>query len=113
MSCVSTNFQVYPNADALIQIQMSPVVPIGGWNVEFIVKNRFYGISGLIVQSMASGYGSYQSGMAVINSGTGIMGIRISGGSISGFQGAYAYSINRLGSGVASTIAEGYLLATV
>ena len=108
---VSTNIQVYPNSDFTIQTQVVPIVPIGSWNIQFQVMKRFFGVSGLITLSTASGYSNYNSGMSIINSGTGIFAAKVSGGALSGWNGgAYSFSFSRQGSGVASLISEGYLV---
>lgn len=102
---------INPGQDAVIQVQMNPVVPIGGWNIEFYVTKRFLGISGLIVGSTASGYINNVSGMNIVNSGTGIFSATISGGSTSGWNPEpYAYTFTRTGSGCNTLLVEGFLL---
>lgn len=114
MSCVSTNFQIYQNTDNTIQLTLIPVTNVSAWSISFTSWNRFYGISGLISLTTNSGYSNYTSGMSIISSGTGVIGIKIPAAATSGWNpGAFAFSVNRAGSGVSTVLAEGYLLVTV
>lgn len=108
------NITISPNTDCVIQCQISPPTPVGSWSAEFVVKNRFFGISGLIQGSTASGYSNYVSGMSVINSGNGLLAARITQPQISGWSpGAYVYEFARTGSGVNSLLSCGNLNITV
>lgn len=105
------NINLYPQTDATIQVQMVPQTAIGSWSITFQVTNRFGAVSGLITGSTASGYINNVSGLNIVNSGNGIFSAFISGGSTSGWDpDAYSYVFKRTGSGVATILAEGYLL---
>ncbi len=108
---IISNFSIYPNSDATIQCTLVPVTSIGGWGITFQVTNRPGGISGLITSSTNSGYIGNVSGMTIVNSGQGIFSVRVSGGSMSGWNfGDYFYQFNRTGSGVSTLLSEGYIL---
>lgn len=107
---IYSNIPVAPGSDFSIQTTLVPVTPIGGWNIVLTVTNRLYGISGLIVSSINSGFIGNSSGGNVINSGNGIFSFRVSGGQISGWAGTYPFIIERRGSGSQTLLSAGYLI---
>ena len=96
--------------DGILVVTLQPSIPIGGQNYQFECQNRFGGVSGRIVKSMASGRYNV-SGMNIVNSGQGVMNVTIDSANTSGLQyGNYAFTIQRLDSGNRSTVTEGYIL---
>ena len=95
--------------DGLLVISLVPPIPIGGQSWQFEVLNRFGGVSGRIIKSMASGHYNV-SGMNIVNSGQGVMNVAINSVDTSGLQwGNYAFTVTRLDSGNRQAATEGFL----
>ena len=74
------------------------------------MQNRFGGISGFAIASVASGYNG-QSGINITNSGQGVLNITIPSLATSGIDFKnYAFAIERLDSGFRTVLSEGYVL---
>jgi len=107
---IQTDFLLNKFEDGQFVVQMSPPNPIGGWTLQWTMMRRFGGISGLIVKSCASGYGTNQSGISVLNSGNGQLQINIYSPDTSGLNfGVYAQNLVRLDSGFNTVLLEGFL----
>ena len=110
MPIIST-IPVSPATDSTVTIQLTPPTAIGGWSLEYRVTNRFGGVSGILIGSLASGYIGNVSGMTVTNSGNGIFSVQIRASVVSGWDnGAYSWTATRTDSGSRTVLAEGYLL---
>jgi len=106
------DFTMARQTDVTIGIGIEPPVPVGGWEVQFQVTNRFGGSSGLITKSVASGFNGV-SGVSVVNSGQGIFNVAIGASDTSGRPyGNYSYEFNRLSSGNMVRLVEGFLSLT-
>lgn len=96
--------------DGALNISMTPSIPIGGLNFQFVMMKRFGSPTPILIKSMISGYYGV-SGMDIINSGLGVMRVLLSAMEVSGLPfGNYAYQVQRLDSGSITTISEGYRL---
>lgn len=104
---VIVDFSIARYEDAIINMSIVPPTPIGGWSIQFDMMHRFGG-EGFTVKSMASGmYGV--SGMNIVNSGQGVMQIRMNAVNTSGRDyGEYAFAITRTDSGFRTVLTEGY-----
>lgn len=106
-------FSLVPNNDGIITVSLEPPTSIGGTILQFQVLKYFNGNSGLITKTCASGYGGGQSGITITNSGQGILNVSIHAGDTSGLDdGAYAYNLSRLSSGLQTCLSQGYVLLT-
>ncbi len=104
------DFQVIRAQDGIITLAMSPPIAIGGWEIEFVMAKRFGSTEPTVTKSVSSGLNN-TSGINITNSGTGVMDITLSAVNTSGLEyGNRAFWVNRLGSGVATKISEGYVL---
>ena len=107
---VQADFSMSKLEDGVLQINMTPAVPIGGWSILFQVVKRFGGTSGLIVKSAASGFNG-TSGITVTNSGNGVFNVNIWSADTSGLQfGNYVYNATRTNSGFNTVLSEGVFL---
>ncbi len=110
---VYQDFSLIRYEDGVLNFNMEPPEPVGGWSVSFQVFRRFLSTTPLITKSISSGFNN-QSGIVVANSGLGQMNITLNAIDTSGFDpGNYAFRIQRLDSGNAFTMTEGYLLLRV
>ena len=96
--------------DAVLEINLTPPVAIGGWNIHTRIQKRFGDVaSGILDKWMASGYYG-TSGMNIVNSGQGIFNVAINSVETSGLDfGNYCYNVVRLDSGNRSVLVEGYM----
>lgn len=99
--------------DGIVNVELAPQQPIGGWEINVVIRKRFGGppgtLSGLVVRSCASGYNNV-SGVNVLNSGLGQFAISLDGSVLSGQNyGNYALEIFRTGSGVQTMLANGFI----
>lgn len=110
---VITNLALGKREDATIGISMTPPLPLGGVDLQFLVTHRFGGgsvNSGLILKSVASGYNG-QSGITITNSGAGNFNVSINSLDTSGLEfGNYAYSAERTSSGQQTLLSTGFIL---
>lgn len=106
---VIVDFSVPRYSDTIIVVEMSPVEPIGGHDIEFLVQKRVApDSSGLIRKSAASGYGDGVSGITITNSGIGVMEVVINASDTSGLDaGNYEFICNRLDSGSSTALSMG------
>lgn len=97
--------------DGILTITLTPPQPIGGWDIRFHAQKRFGEVtSGAVVKSCASGFGGGQSGITIVNSGQGILNIRINEVNTSGWDfGNYAATVQRFNSG-RTLLSQGYLV---
>lgn len=93
--------------------------PVGGWNMQFTMWRCFPdgisgSVSGLITKSTTSGYGGGQSGITVANSGNGQWNVALFRTDLSGNidAGPYAWRLERLDSGSAKIVCEGFRILT-
>jgi hypothetical protein len=104
------DFESIKAVDGVLTVAMSPPVAIGGWEIEFVVNRRTGGESRYISKYVNSGYNNL-SGINITSSGQGLIDVSISSLDTSGLQyGNYAFSVNRLGSGVVTKLSEGFML---
>lgn len=104
------DFTLATTEDGTLSITMTPATPIGGWSIQFLMTNRANGVSGIILCSVASGYNG-QSGITIVNSGTGQFNISLFGSQMSGFNyGNYFYLASRTDSGFHTNLSEGFRL---
>lgn len=108
---VLADFKFSRYTDGLLTLSVEPPTPIAGWSVEMNVQRNFGGVSGVMpTKSYASGYWGV-SGIAILNSGAGIMQIKIDASDTSGLEyGNYAGQIVRVDSGSRTILSEGYLM---
>lgn len=106
------DFNLYKYEDGLLTVPLRPPAAVGGWDIRFTVTLRQGAdSSGLIVKSVASGYGGGASGISVLNSGQGVLQVTIRAQDTSGLQpGPYAFAIERLDSGSRTPLTRGFLL---
>lgn len=110
MSAVIVDFSLSRNADESAVIVMNPPVPIGGWDIRFVVGRRFSSTDPVILKSVASGFNG-ASGITVTNSGQGIFTVSLNSIDSSGLAyGNYAYEAARYSSGNRNPITQGYIL---
>jgi hypothetical protein len=110
---VQADFQMVKWEDGILTISMTPSVPVGGWDVAFVLDKRFGNdlSSGLVNKSMASGYQNGVSGITLVNSGAGVFNVQINSSDTSGLEpGNYAYRCDRRNSGSYTRLAEGFLI---
>lgn len=98
--------------DGILTVSLSPPTAIGGWDIRFHSQKRFGTItSGAVIKSCSSGFGAGQSGITVVNSGQGIMNIRINEANTSGWEfGNYAATVQRFSSGFRTVLSQGFLI---
>jgi len=112
MAISYVDFSVEQYSDKPITVQVSPPTDISSWELQFKMKHRFGGESGLIIKNCASGYTAGQSGITFVTPTQGVFSIRLNSVDTSGLQPAlaYAYDIDRLQSGSRTPITKGYVL---
>lgn len=92
--------------DGTFTIPLSPPTAIGGWSLEFVQTKRFGG-DPIFTLSCASGF-SGVSGLAVVNSGQGILQATIPSAPVSGLDaGTYTFTLFRTDSGTRTVLAVG------
>lgn len=97
-------------ADGVLTVSMAPPVAIGGMDLRFTLTKRFESAAPLVQKSMASGFYGV-SGMNITNSGQGVFQVQLFGSEMSGQDpGAFAWTVQRLTSGVRTLVADGYLV---
>ncbi len=107
---IPINFSLIRGEDAILNVNLNPPTPIGGWNLQFRVNKRFGSCSGLIFKNSASGFNGV-SGITITNSGQGMFQIGINSVDTSGFQfGNYSFSTTRLDSGNVTVLNTGFLV---
>ena len=108
---VEVNFSLGRYENGVLTISMAPPTPIGAWSIQFTMWRRF-GMpitSGLVTKSVTSGYGAGQSGITIVNSGIGIFNVSLNPPEVSGLAaGNYSYRVERLDSGSATGISQGF-----
>lgn len=105
------DFMLIRGDDAVLEINLTPPVAIGGWTIHTRLQKRFGDIaSGILDKWMASGRYSV-SGMNIVNSGQGIFNVAINAVETSGLDyGNYAYSAVRTDSGNVSVLTQGFCM---
>lgn len=112
---IQTNFRLERFADGDLTVGLTPPANISGWTLQMTMWRRAQNISGsvsgLITKSCASGFNNV-SGINVTNGAQGIFTVGFNRFDVSGNldSGAYYFKVERMDSGNASTIAEGYRL---
>ncbi len=122
---VYTDYEMAKFSDGVLTLQMAPPQPIGQWTIRYREMVHFGGgqpyvlasgqASGLIVRNLVEKWTSSGmnnvSGINIIDSAAGILQVRVYEAEVSGRQyGSYPYMVERLDSGSATIIAEGYRL---
>lgn len=108
---VIADFSITRFDDGVLSVSLAPPAPISAWNIQFEVARRFGG-DAFYKQYYASGYNAV-SGISITNSGQGVFNVPFFGSRMSGMDcGNYAYKITRTGSGVVTTLSEGYIIWT-
>lgn len=115
---INIDFNLERRAAGTLNITMTPPVNLGGQDVRFVMwrrENHLSGyVSGLILKSMASGYGNGVSGITLTESGQGVFNVALTPQDYSGYfdPGAMSYKIVRMTSGQEAVLTEGFRLAT-
>ena len=112
---VSVDFSLGRQEDGLLTVNMNPPTAIGGWNIVATIQERFGGISGKIVKSVASGFsassGNDRSGISVLDSGQGRFRIQLNASETSGWDFKnYVFTVERRDSGSRTILSQGHLL---
>lgn len=108
---ILTDFTLVRYEDATLTIGLSPPAPIGAWEIQFTLKNRFGG-DAFVTKSVNSGFNN-SSGINITDSGVGVFNVNINSVDTSGRDfGSYAFGVEKLNSGSRSTLVEGYLILT-
>ena len=108
---VSVEISLVRQEDVVATLSMTPPVAISSWSIELNVSKRLGGTT-LFKKSYSSGYDEV-SGIHILDSGAGILSIRINSADTSGWTfGNYAFQVVRLDSGSRTVATEGYLLVT-
>lgn len=101
------NFSLPLYENGTIVIGLTPATAIGGWDIRFQMMKAQGGTS-LLTKYVSSGFTSYVSGMTIINSGEGRIGLRFYPAEVSGLDpGNYFYRIDRTQSGFSTGLVEG------
>lgn len=107
---VLADFSFAKYQDGTLTISLSPPTAIGGWNIVYNQYKRFGSNTPIFTYSVASGFNG-ASGITVINSGQGIITMRIREENTSGLPyGNYAGMCERMDSGYRTTLSEGYMI---
>ena len=105
---VKIDFHLPRSSQGNLTVALSPPTSIDGWSIQFQMVKRQGSTSGIITKSMASGFNGV-SGMEVANTGQGIFTVSFNPAEVSGLDpGNYAYTVQRLGSGFQTCLAEGF-----
>lgn len=113
---VTLDFTLERRAAGTLNISMTPPTNLGGHDVRFVLwrrENHASGyVSGLVLKSMASGYGNGVSGIMLVNSGTGEFNVSLAPGDFSGHfePGLFAFKVVRMTSGQEAVLTEGFRL---
>ncbi len=123
---ISADFYTVQFSDGLLTVTMSPSVNISSWSLRYREFKNFGGGqplvlasgqgSGLLEENLVekwcgSGTGNGVSGITILDSGVGMLRVDFPKAEISGREpGAYAYTLDRVDSGQARRVAEGYRL---
>lgn len=103
-----TDFSLFLIEDGTLSVSLVPPTPLGGFGIQFVMTKRLGG-STIILKSMNSGYSNGESGVSMVNSGTGVFNVSLYASECSGLDaGAYSYTVNRTTSGKATALTEGY-----
>lgn len=106
------DFALAQYADGTLTVTLSPPVPVGGWEIEWVMQKHFGSESPLVRKSVASGFNG-ASGIRVTNSGQGEFKVTINSVDTSGLDPInYVHSARRLTSGSRVPLAEGYVILT-
>lgn len=106
---VISDFSLSQREDVTLNVSISPPTAIGGQNLQFMMLNRFGGVSGIITKSVSSGFNNV-SGINITNSGNGNFNVSIVSLDTSGLDfKPFAYLIQRLDTGNRTVISEGYV----
>lgn len=106
--------------DGTLTMALAAPTGIGGWTILYEQSLRENGVP-FITKSCASGFGNGVSGITVANSGQGIINVALYGTDMaaaaapvsSGNQDlSYYYRIRRADSGFATTLTEGFRIAS-
>ncbi len=112
---VQTNFKLERHADGDLTVSLAPQANISGWTLQTTMWKNYQNVSGsvsgLITKSCASGFNNV-SGINVTNGIQGTFMVHFNRFDVSGNldSGAYYFKAERMDSGNASVIAEGYRL---
>lgn len=105
------NIQLCQNEKGLLVVSLSPPVNVAGWDARFDVMKRFGSQAPVYTAWTASGYGGGQSGITILNSGTGQLRVNLPAAALSGQEDNinFAYSLRRYTSGCEVVASQGYL----
>lgn len=104
------DFSISRYVDVTVVIDVRPPMPIGGLDIRMTVSDRFGSTSPRFVKYMASGFYGV-SGLAIVNSGQGVLSARIRSLDTSGLDwGNYAFEVKRWDSGNVTDLTQGYLI---
>lgn len=122
---ILADWEMVKYTDGLLIVSMSPPQAIGGWTIRYretiAVGGGQYQVltaaesSGNVLRNqiekyVASGYNG-ASGITITDSGVGILQVRVNEADVSGRPyGAYPYQLERLDSGSATVLANGFRL---
>ena len=112
---IQTNFKLERFADGDLTVGLAPAANISGWTLQCTMWRRAQNISGsvsgLITKSAASGFNNV-SGINVTNGVQGVFTVHFNRFDVSGNldSGSYYFKVERMDSGNASVVAEGFRL---
>lgn len=112
---VQADFSLGSLEDGSLTVGLIPAANVSGWTLQFSLWRRQQAVSGsvsgLITKSAASGFNNV-SGINVTNGPGGVFVVNLGRFDVSGglAPGAYSYKVERMDSGNATIISEGYRL---